>query len=132
MARREDGLTCGSNAWMSITDDEHGAAQTAFDQRGEDGAPMDLRLAQRYADAKDRAFAILADADGNKHCTVRKQATPADLLVTCIKDEIRAHSERTITPELKFHVELGRAGTHLRGADLMTAKFLNDFGDFAR
>ncbi len=126
----KNGLACGGHAWMSIADDERGATQAACDQQGKEGAPMDLSLTQRYADAKDSALAI--HAVGDEHCAVHEQAAMAHLLVTSFEDKIRARFQLAVAPELEFHIELGRAGAHLRGADLMATKLLNDLGDFAR
>ena len=56
----------------------------------------------------------------------------AHLFVASIEDEIRTGAQRAVAPELEFHIQLGRAGADLGGADLMAAEFLNDLGDFAR
>ena len=93
---------------------------------------MRLGLAEHHAHAQDGAFAIRADADGDEHGAVHQQAAMAHLFVACVEDKVRARTQRALTPELELHVELGRAGAYLRGADLMAAEFLDDFGDFAR
>ena len=53
---REAGSDGFAQAWMIIADEEGGAVETAFLQRVEKVAPMDVGLAQGGADAEDAAL----------------------------------------------------------------------------
>lgn len=129
--RGKDGLAGGGHAGMGVANDELDAVEAARDERGEEGAPVDFGFTQLDADAEDGAFAVGADAHGDEHGAVHEHAAVAHFLVAGIHDEIAESPQRTLAPELQFAVELRGAGADLRGADMVAAEFLDDFGDLA-
>jgi len=73
--RGKDGSASGGHAWVRIADDELHAMQAALHQRGEEAAPVYLRLAQSGAQAQHGALAVGADARARS--TAQSPSTPA-------------------------------------------------------
>ena len=63
---REDGVANGAESSVVIADDETDAGETALQEALEEGAPVDLGLAEGGADAQDGAFACGIDAEGDE------------------------------------------------------------------
>jgi len=127
----EDGSTGGRESAMGVADDEGETVKASGLERGKEGTPVDLRFAERSADAEDGSLSVGADPDGDENGAVQELAALADLFVSGIQDQIGTASQRLIPPGLKFDVELGGTGADLSGTDGMPAEFLDDFGDFA-
>lgn len=73
---------------VSIADDEPGPLEAPFLERGEEGSPVDLRLAECDMEAEDEAFTDLIDADGDKDGTVDDTASLTGPLVSGIQEEV--------------------------------------------
>jgi len=128
---RKDGGAGGGEAAMGVADDEGETVETAGLEGGEEVAPVNLGFAESDADAKNGAFAIGADADGDEDGTVQKHTALADLFVSGIQNEIGAGTQGAVAPRLEFDIELGGAGADLGGTHGVAAEFLDDLGDLA-
>jgi hypothetical protein len=128
---REDSGASGAEALMGIANDELDAVESTGLEGGQEGAPVNLGLAQSDTETKDGTFAIRTDSDGAEHGTIQELAALADLFVSGIQDEVGAGTQGTFAPGLEFGIKSGCAVADLGGADRMAAEFFNYFGDFA-
>ena len=129
--RWEEGLSGGTQPGVIVADDQLDPLEAPFLERGEEGSPVDLRLAEGGTDAEDGAFAALIDADGDKDGTVDDTSTLTDLLVSGIEEEVGVEAQGAGAPGVQFGVELGGTATDLGGTDRGPTQLLDDGGDFA-
>jgi len=103
----EDGVQGATQAFMVIAGDKGDAMQAAFFEAEEKGSPMDFGFADGGADAQDGAFAVGADADGQKDRARADGAVLTDFFIAGIQDEIGCFIERTVAPGVEFPIEFG-------------------------
>jgi hypothetical protein len=127
----EDGLACGFETEVIVTGDELDAGETALGEALEEGAPVNLGLAEGDADTEDGAFAFGIDAHGDEDGAIADLAVESDFFVTGIKDQIGERAEGTVAPFLEFCVEESGAVADLGGTDGVAAELFDDGGDFA-
>ena len=84
----EASLACGFEAGVIVGNDQPHAMESAFLQTGEKLAPVDLGLGEFATDAKDRTFAIGADAHGHQQGSAEDGSAAADLLIAGIENQI--------------------------------------------
>lgn len=127
----EDGGAGGLEPEVIVAGDELDPAEAALNEALKEGPPVDLRLAERDANAEQAALAIGGDAHGHEHGAIEQLTVEADFFVAGIDDEIRKFAEGAVAPFLEFGIEEFGASTDLGGTDGGAAEFFNDRGDSA-